>query len=320
MSQIRCECAGQPFAAGLPGRGKLNGEYVFPIFAPYIDSTGSVQKIEKGAVINSAYVLGKFNNENVDDRWNMFPRINNLAAAPTVDDTEDIDGVSKKTGSQTKQPITYSHVGRLAQPFLISAYDSMECDRLGVIWVTRKGDIAGSSDSEGNLEFLEVEGDTLMANYQMALSGSTPKIDVSVVYSELVNEACLDYIDACTIDFNPLNWFAQMVLEVEAVEVSNASQTTIVVDLGYGNSGYGEKKPATGLVKADFSYDGGDTPETVYNTETSASVDLTSVTESVVKPGRYTILMDTAQTATDIIKIDLAVDGYNMQSFYVTLV
>lgn len=314
-------CTGRPIAGGLSGTDKLTGKYLYPVFVPLVGSTGALNKIAEGATLDSTYITGKFNETEKEDRWYPFPRITSLAFAETTDDKEDLDGIQFNTGSETKGQITYVHAAKSGQSFLKNAYKStMDCSgEMGVFWVTNFGHVVGVNGGDGALYPIPLEQDTLSAQLMESTDGATQKIIVGMQYSETVNEGCFDYIDKCNIEYSALKWFALAPRQVVFREVSNAAQTTITARFNYINSGFGSKAPVNGLLAADLSYDDGTTTATVYNVTDSASVAVTSLVQDAVEQDKYVITMAAAQTASDVIKIDLVKDGLNMASAEVTL-
>ena len=313
-------CTGLPIAGGLPTTGKLIGKYYFPIIVPIIGSNGTANSIPAGTVLDKTFIEAKFNNSNALDRWYPFPILDTLAFADTVNDTQDVDGVSKNTGSETKGQITYMHTGKRGVAFLKHAYNAtFDClGEVGVFWVSVQGNVVGLKDGSRNLLPIDIETDTMSAQFKEQTDGTAPQVSVAFQYASFVNEGCLDYIDACNIEYSALKWSALAPRQVVFEEVSNASQTTIVFRANFINSGFGSKDPVNGLAKTDFSYDDGTTTATFYNVTDSASIVVSTLVQDVVEKDQYTATF-AAQTAADVIKIDLVKNGYNMPTSYVTL-
>ena len=311
--QIACECAGSPLNPGQPGCMPLVGRDKFPIFMDEFNSLGVLNIIP--TVLDEAALVAKLNETDPRDRWTVFPEMKNLAAPPAENETEDIDGVPNPTGEEIKQPITFEHTGSAGNPALKAAYDSRSCRDNVVVFATFKGQLNGMNDGNGNLRGIKVQNGTLSAQYAAPVKGTLQKMMVSYLVDELENEANRDYIPAASIAFPTKSWFTKQPLEILPLEISNTGQVTIVFKL---NSLYGEvdgKSPIEGIVTADIN-DG--VAGFVFNETTALTVAETLV-ESTVTPGTYTMTLGAAQTAADVIKIDVVATGYAMRSFRVTL-
>lgn len=317
--EIECQCAGRPLNPGQSGCLPMAGRDKFPIFFDYTDSTGAFNGINHGDVINQAYIQDKLNETDLTKRWYIFPEMFNLEAPASENETEDIDGISFPTGEQIKQTTSFDHIKEAANPALKASYDSIKCRDLGVIYITYNGQVTGMSDGSGNLIGMHVQEGTLQANFQQAVKGAVQKMMVSFTIDELENDANRDFIPASSISYATKNWFAEQPVEVLVDVVSNSGQDTIVFD---AHSLFGQvfdKKPIEGLVTADFSYDEGSTPATVYDL-TAATSEAVTVAESSSDPGRYTITITSPVTALHRIQVALSKTGYNMRPFIVTMV
>lgn len=316
MSQfvIACECAGEALSPGQPGCMPLVGRDKFPIFMDRVDSSGNLNGITAGTVLDVAFLISKLEATDERDKWSVFPEMKNLAAPPAEKETEDIDGVAVPTGEEIKQPVTYEHTVEDGNPALKAAYDSRACRDIVVIFVTFKGQLNGMNDGAGNLIGIKVQAGTLSAQYAPPVKGVNQKMMVSYIVDELENEANRDYIASGNIAFATKDWFTKQPIEVIMTEVSNAGQITIVFKANSLYGGVDQKSPIEGIETADIN-DGAS--GFVFNETTQLSVAETLVEDS---PGNYTMSLALAQSADDVIKIDLVKTGFHMLSFRVKLV
>jgi hypothetical protein len=141
---------------------------------------------------------------------------------------------------------------------------------------------------------------------------------VTMQIDELENDANRDFISSEAIEYPAKNWFSNQPLQIIPTEISNSDQDTIVLRLNGLFGGVDFKKPITGIVAADLSPDNGTTTANVYNVTTAANVVTTLVPSATA--GLYTATLASAQTAADVIKVDVFKAGYLMNSLYVTLV
>jgi hypothetical protein len=316
--EIECQCAGEPLSPGQSGCMPMAGRDKLPIFMHYKDSTGALNGVPAGTVINQAYVTAKLNSTDLTQRWYVFPEMFNLAEPVATMETEDIDGIAFPTGEEIKQPITWEHVKEDANPALKAAYDSLKCNEIGVIFITYKGQLNGMNDGSGNLVSIKLQNETLSAQYAAPVKGSVQKMMCSMLIDELENEANRDYIASNSISYSTKNWFSIQPLQVIPIEISNADQDTIVFTLDGLYGGVDRKKPIEGIVSADISPDNGVTPATVTNFTQSTTVGATIVESSSI-PGQYTMTLASPQAYLDFIHIDLFKSGYKMRTFIVEL-
>ncbi|NRA81842.1 MAG: hypothetical protein HRU18_26900 [Pseudoalteromonas sp.] len=267
--------------------------------------------------MDQAYITSKVTATDVTERWFIFPEMFNVLFPSSEDEVESIDNIDFKTGDEIRQAYTYEHVGPDANPALIAAYNSFDCIEYGVFYITNKGQVEGMNDGNNNLASIKQQAGTVSAKYMKPSVGAVQKVMVKGFVDDSEYDGNLDYIPTSKITFPAKQWFGIQPLQVVPVEVSNATQDTIVFEANGLYGGVDLKKPVTGIVTTDLS-DGVGGSSAVYNESTSASVAAT-IAESATVPGTYTITLGAAQTAGDVIRIDLAKTGYVMRTFRVTL-
>lgn len=317
LFSIECECAGVPLSPGQPGCVPVIGRAKFPIFVQYRNASGDINVIPAGTVLNETYVTGKLTETDVTERWFIFPEMFNVAFPPPEDEVESIDNIDFKTGDEIKTAYTYEHVGKQANPALKAAYDSFDCTEMGVFYVTNKGQIEGMNDGNNNLAPIKQQAGTLSAQYSAPSVGVVQKIMVKGFVNDTEYDGNLDFIDSSAIAYPAKEWFGLQPLQVVPVVVSNSGQDTIVVQFNSLYGGVDLKSPITGIATTDLS-DGIGGTSAVYNKTTAASVAAT-IAEDAGTPGLYTITLGVAQTAADVIRVDLSKTGYVMRTFEVIL-
>ena len=311
--QIACECAGSPLNPGQPGCMPLVGRDKFPIFMDEFDSTGVLNLAP--LVLDEAALIAKLNATDPRDRWTVFPEMKNLAAPPATNETEDIDGIPVPTGEEIKQPVTFEHTVSDGNPALKAAYDSRACRDNVVMFATFKGQLNGMNNGSGRLRGIKIQSGTLSAQYSAPVKGTNQKMMVSYLVDELENEANRDYVPAASIAYPTKSWFTKQPLQILPLEVSNASQDTIVFTLNSLYGEVGQKSPITAIVTGDIN--DGTTAGDVYNETTALAVSQTLVESP---DGTYTMTLAAPQAVGNVIKIDIVKTGYAMRSFRVTLV
>jgi hypothetical protein len=293
------------------------GRDKFAVFFDYTDSNGDYNGIPAGTVLTQAWLEAKLNNVDPTVRWYIAPEMFNIAAPAPEAETVDRDGIPVPTGEETKQPITYEHSKEEANPALKAFYDSIKCRDLGVIFITKSGQLNGMNDGTGDLIGIHIQLGTLSAQYAAPVKGQLQTMMVSYLVDELENDANRDFIGSESISYATKNWFASQPLEVIPLHVSNSGTITFTLDGLYG--GVDRKKPIEGFVSADFSIDDGVTTSEAYNQTTASTVTFT-VAESGTIPGQYVGTLGTIASPGDIIQIGIFKSGYNMRDLLVTMV
>jgi len=317
LFEKECQCAGTPINPGMSGCLPMVSRTKFYIFVNRTDSTGALNSIAAGTVLNQAYVTARLNDVDTTKRWLITPEIFGLESPPAEMETEDRDGIPVPTGEQIKQPTTYHHSKEEANPALIAFYDSITCEDKAVYAITRTGQVAGMNDGNGNLLPIAIQQGTISAQYGEPTKGSLQKVMVSFLVDELENDANRDYIATADIDYDAKRWFNLQPIQIFMFLQSQSGQDTFVYKIQkmYGSVGF--KAHYTGLVSADLSPDNGVTDAAVYNTTTSANVTVTLVEDTVNQT--YEMTLSAPAQPDDILAINVFKSGVSMQETEVTV-
>lgn len=316
MSFLRsgCDCVSTLYNTGQLSCIPERKRDAYKIYVHYADSTGAINTIPKGTVIDETYVLGKLNNADPTKRWYITPKIENQSAPVPEMETESIGNQTFMTGEEIKQAETFEHVRKTANPALLAFYNSAGCAELGEFSITRNGQVAGMNDGEGNLAPRKLQDNSLVATYSKPVQGQSQKVMVSRTDDELENDAFLDFIDADQIAYSALLWYAKQPIEITAYIVS-ATTTAMSFQLQSMGSVW-LKAPITGIVTADLvSTDDAATGE-LYNVTTDANEagTLTYNAETLT----YTFTYGTAVDSDEIINLAITKEGYNFKTIAVT--
>lgn len=317
LFEKECQCAGTPINPGMSGCLPMVSRTKFYIYVPYYDSTGAINSIPAGTVLNQTYVTGKLNETDLTKRWYIPAEIFALEAPPAEMETEDRDGIPIPTGEQLRQPTTYTHSKEEANPALIAFYDSIACNELGVFAVTRTGQVAGMNDGDGNLIPIKLQLGTLNAQYGEPTKGVLQKIMVSFLVDELENDANRDFIDSSLIAYDAKRWVNLQPIQIVMYLQSQSGQDTFVFKIQkiFGSAHF--KSHYTGLVTNDFSPDNGSTDGAVYNTTTSANVTVTVTEDTVAET--YEMTLAAPADPDDVLAINIFKTGVSMQEVEVTV-
>lgn len=317
LFEKECQCAGSPINPGMSGCLPMASRLKFLVFVDYTDSTGAINSIPAGTVLNQTYVTAKLNQTDLTKRWYIPFEIFGVEAPAPEMETEDRDGIPVPTGEQNRQPFTYHHSKEEGNPAVIAFYDSMACRDLGVFGITRTGQLVGMNDGSGNLNPIKLQGGTLNAQYGEPVKGSLQKVMVSFLIDELENDANRDYIDSTAIAYEAKRWVNLQPIQIHMFLQSQSGQDTFVfkIQKNYGSVGF--KSHYTGLVANDLSPDLGVTDAAVYNTTTAANVTVT-LTEDTVNQ-TYEMTLASPANPDDVLAINVFKTGVNMNETLVTV-
>lgn len=310
MSQAVCECNGAPLNSGLSCVEQIK-TWDYIVVVDYKDSTGAVNSIPKGTVIDATYVSDKLNNIDPTIRWTVFPKLWAVEDVRGDALTESIDNVDfvEEQGTRT---FVGSHIGKFGSPEMVKTWNSRKCRNNAMFGLTSAGQIVGTNPDAtvGDLNPIRIQNDTLIATYVKPTKAPTKqKCQVNFAVDQTESDDCLDFISSSNIAYGTANWYSDAPIDVIGSGTSGAL-TEIVVNLSE-RMGSVNKNAITGLVAADFSWDNGVTPSSFYNTTTSSSVAIVTAVETVGTPGEYTLTC-VAQTASDVASVDIFKTGLDM--------
>jgi hypothetical protein len=314
MSQQGCKCGGVPLNSGTSGCIEQIKTWDYLVRVDQQDDQGVANFIPAGTVIDQAYVQGKLNETDPSKKWTIFPKLWTVEDVRADALTETIDNIDfiERQGTRTFNAM---FIGKFASPQMEATWKSFSCRSNAVFGLTSGGQIEGNNPNlAGDLYPIKVQNDTWFAIYQKPTKAPTKqKIMISFAVDETEEDACLDFIAADSIAYATTNWYLDAPIDVEGFEVSNATQTTITFKMKE-RFGSVKKNDIPGLVSADFSDDNGATPDVVFNKTTSAQVAIIGVTTATVAGElEYTITF-VAQTAADVISIDIFKLGLDMRT------
>jgi len=313
MSQTGCTCNGAPLNSGTSGCIEQIKTWDYAVLVRTVNSTGAKNNIPKGTVIDETFVKAKLNNVDQTLKWWVMPKlfsVEDLRDDPVYETLDNIEFF----GTEGPRNFNGLHTIPYGTPQMAATWNSFRCKDMSVFGLTSGGQIEGINPdiAVGDLEPIKIQTGTIYAKYEKPTKTPTnPKCLVRFTVDETVDDDCLDFIGSGGVAYGTVNWYSDAPIDVIGSEVSNATQTTIVINMTQ-RFGPVDKNKITGLVVADFSWDDGTTTSAVYNQTTSSSVALVTAVETAGTPGEYTLTF-AAQTAADIIQIDIFKEGLDMR-------
>ena len=310
-----CVCTGELVATGQLNCMPEPKRDAYKIFLPYYDSTGAINTVAKGTVINEAYILGKFTDADTTKRWYMTPKIENFQApVPTVE-TESVGNQTFNTGEEIKVAQTFEHVRKVGNAAMLAFYNQAGCNELGMFSVSRTGQLKGMNDGEGNLIPIKLQDDSLSAQYSEPVAGQSQKVMVSYTVDELENDAFKDFIDADSIAYSALKWFTKQPKELIAYIVA-ATTTNIVLELSAMIGSVGKKSVQLGFVTADLVSSDDATTGELYNITDGANAAGTLTYDAINE--QYTFTYTVPVASADEINLAITKTGYHFKTIKLT--
>ena len=282
-----CVCTGELVATGQLNCMPEPKRDAYKIFLPYYDSTGAINTVAKGTVINEAYILGKF----------------------TDGDT------TFNTGEEIKVAQTFEHVRKVGNAAMLAFYNQAGCNELGMFSVSRTGQLKGMNDGEGNLIPIKLQDDSLSAQYSEPVAGQSQKVMVSYTVDELENDAFKDFIDADSIAYSALKWFTKQPKELIAYIVA-ATTTNIVLELSAMIGSVGKKSVQLGFVTADLVSSDDATTGELYNITDGANAAGTLTYDAINE--QYTFTYAVPVASADEINLAITKTGYHFKTIKLT--
>ena len=273
------------------------------IFVNQLADDGTANKILSTDTIDASYVLALINNTDKSKRWYPVMDLKSIAGVRAENVTEDIDGVAKNI-TQGVRNYDAKMYGNFANPKFQGVLKSFANIKLAYYKIDVNGNLTANIGADGNYYPIKVENGTLQSVYNYASKATSQNIQLKFMVKETEQDANLITLDGNTIttDLTDISGL------IDVFGVTSLPTTTSVVltaNLIYGNPSALPK--FEGAVLADF---------VVYNKTTSSGITPTSVVENT--PGVYTFAFS-AQTANDVITINLSKGGFEMKEVTATL-
>lgn len=309
-----CVCGGVPLNTGTSGCIEQIKTWEYLMRVDQQDSTGAYNYIPLGTDLTEVYVKAKLNNTDPTVKWTIFPRIWQVedvrgdSLKETIDNVEFVEDQGPRTFSAFM-------IGKQASPQMLAAWESFACRSNAVYGLTSAGQIEGNNpDLAGDLYPIKVQDETWDAIYiKPSKAPSKQKIAIKFTIDETEEDATLDFISSASITYPTANWYGDAPIDVVGYEVAGGASTTQVIIKMKERFGSVKKNDISGLVTADFSPDNGVTPGNIYNTTSSANVALSGVTVATVAGELQYTLTFPAQTALDVVSIDIFKEGLDMR-------
>ena len=281
------------------GGGNLGRPSCFPVFdvtkkailVEYNKPDGTVNGIDlstlTGGKVDQAFLDARFKDVDGKTRWYQTPELKNI----TDERAEDITETFEDTSSVFIQEGARAFTGLVVKgdPVLLGNLQKWRCLTIGVFFVDKAGNLIGKKSRDGFLDPILLQDESFSASLIKGTDTAKQKSSISFIISQLENDADLRMIEASEITGNLIS--AGGLIDITAEPATSITSTGFQVQINTPFGGVTSPIPAEGLGLGDFL---------VFNSTTSASVTVTSVTESVAVDGLYTFVT-LSQSSSDVL-------------------
>lgn len=283
-------------------------------------NNGDLNGIDAGTVLDQAAVEALLNHANDDERFYVSPNVKNAIFDRADDKSEEAEGYAIRTGERGVGSWTMELWGRNADPKILKALESMQCQELGFMRISKERQLGGTNLGDGNLVFTKIQDDTFKVKPIYASDGVVQKIMVMWNTDETEKDSDFDWIPAEAINYGVNLWYNSQPVQVCLTEVSNNGSTEVVLTVDWMRNEYSPSNQLEGFVADDFNTDG---VSTAFNITDSAVLAIaTAVEESTTDPNgiegtQYRITIP--DSTGDEVRFDIVKTGYLSQSVVVQM-
>jgi hypothetical protein len=307
MAEI-CSCKEGSFNTGQPNCVDIFDRAKYIVLVRTRDNSGALNAIANNAVLDQSYLDTKVN-ETPDKRWYVFPNHIEFTDEREDPNTEDIEGIAYYASEGTRT-INLFYQNKLGSPDMKKVIDSHKCFDNAVFIITHSNQIVGyQPQGVDDLLPMPIQTGTLWSKFIQRTKTTTNRVQMSWIVAESLNDGDLSFIpaDAITGSLATLKGISDITLTPTTPQTV---ATTLVVQAQYTNFGTAfEKQPLLGVITV------GDWD--VFNETTSLAIVPSGVVETT--PGVYTFTI-AAQTASDVIRVELDKDGFEANSVTITAI
>ena len=265
------------------------------IVVPTYGSSGAKNSVTIGTTIDQSFLDGKINAALAADRWFPLITMENVTQ-------ERAESITETSGSGKIAFIregSRSFFGEMwkQSPTFLGKLKSAKCVDISVFVIDADGNLIGSCPSaDGKIYPIAVDKDSWDVRMASATDSTVQKVTLGFNWSDNERD---EYISMLTEDDYTADFLGSKgLLDVSSV-ITNEATTGFTATL---STAYGSKAnlvKVKGLLVGDFA---------LYNVTDSASVTITSVTESA--DGVYDFVF-AAETSADVLRLTPSKDGYD---------
>ena len=295
---MSCACNLTLGNAGIPSCQPIMSVARRFIAVPMIADDGTENYIDLTDTLNQAYFEALRDQTDASKRWYPMPFVDN------VEDTKE-DSIKETLNSGqnifVKEGVRNVACVMVAQSAnMLSKLKNHRCVEFGIFTIDKDGNLIGRYDATNNRLYpVKVDKDTWDPKLEKSTDTTIQKIALMFSWDEEEEDGDLRMIVPSEMDnFKIVNMNGLIDVNCAVSGISTTGFTTVLTQ------DFGSAKTFPSVrdwVAGDF---------TLYNNTTSASVVITSVTESTVTPGSYVFVIP-AQSSSDNMTLSAQKDGYS---------
>jgi hypothetical protein len=273
------------------------------IAVPTFDSTGVKNKILISATLDPSYLTARLNDTDASKRWYPIGSLRNVGGERPEPIYETAAGGQRAFVKEAIRTFNAQLWAENSSPQYLSKLKSFRCNDFSVYIIDLDNNLVGTVPftEDGSLYPIRVDKATWSPNAIFGGDETVGKISIIFDWNENERDEQLRMIKEGEYTFDLTN--ANGLLDVNAT-YSSITTTGFTVDLNLIYGSAKNKIGLPGLVIGDFA---------LYNTTDSASVTITSVTESATVKGRYVFVIPT-QTSADVLRLTPTKNGYDFDN------
>lgn len=261
------------------------------IFVNFLDDTGAVNSIKSTDTLDSTFFDGKWNNDNLSQRWYPTETIDNVVGERADNVTEDVSGIPFNVKQGIRLYDGMFKAG-FASPTYIKSLDSIACRQMGFFIIDVLGNIIGlKNDITGDLDPIKIQRGTFQTKYIFTNNDATQGISLKFAWEENERDSDLSFVGANNISVDLLTQKGMTTVTFSTPATGIAiDEFTTEMKFTYGQAFV--KTEYTGAVIGDFTL--------VEISPTPGPIAIDTVTES--PDGTYKIEFPAA-TSNDVLEL-----------------
>lgn len=306
MAVVFCSCDEKGANTGAPGSQDQISTAEKLIFVHRKADDGTVNHIANTDTLDQAYIDARLNDVDKSKRWYpvpVFTNPNDDREDPNYQEFDDGTRGITRLGRRTWSGILLDHSSRY-----LSKMESWACQDFSVYEIDHCGNLTGNISDGTKLFPNRVNASSFAAILKKGTQSELGGIKTSFDFKKTLKDKNLRMIKGSAIVPNLLEIDG---LQDVTVAISNITTTGFRAALTLPFDGFGITDPAAiswGL--ADFN---------LYNTTTTSSISITSVTETDPGvSGVYDFVMP-AQTSADVLRLRSSKNGFDMGDVSITI-
>lgn len=300
-----CTCDNTLSNTGRPGCIPLTKVLKRLILVSKYKQDGTRNYIDPAATLDASYITAKLNNTDKYQRWfpvGEFKNVTQPKADPTYETFADTSKIKTQEGIKSFEGFLLQGTSNY-----LSKLENFECNKMATYIIDKDGNLRGTIvGTDGYIYPVSIAEGTWNPVLSDPTDTESSKIHTKFDWHIDERDGNLRMITADAFGTNLTT--IQGLIDVTAT-ITSPSTTGFVAMLRTYEGPINDRVEAEGWVVGNFA---------LYNVTDSASITITSVTESTTTPGLYTFVIP-AQTSADVMRLTDAKNGYYLEPATITV-